>query len=87
MPKKRKARRPNIPLHTGPVATQPSAPATPARGKASASASAPVARQSGAASATQIKADYTHVVGDLKRIAMLGGGLIAILVILSFFLR
>jgi hypothetical protein len=35
----------------------------------------------------QIPTDYDHVVADLKRIALYGGGLIAILVALSFFIR
>jgi hypothetical protein len=43
------------------------------------------ARPSGAVG--QINADYTHVLGDLKRIAIYGGGLIALLIVLSFFIR
>lgn len=34
-----------------------------------------------------IDADYTHVVSDLKRIGILAGGLIAVLVALSFFIK
>jgi len=84
MPKKRKARRPNIPLYTGPIPLE-SPPAPPARDSAGA-ARIPVPARAGAA-AGQIKADYAHVVGDLKRIAMLGGGLIVVLIALSFFIR
>ncbi len=88
MPKKRKARRPNIPLHTGPIPVEAPAPEAPVRRPGSSNSAAnPPARQAGSGAAGQIKADYTHVVGDLKRIAALGGGLIAILIILSFFLR
>lgn len=88
MPKKRKARRPNIPLHTGPVPLESPSPAAPVRGQAGQGGAANLAaRQAGPAAAGQIKADYAHVIGDLKRIAALGGGLIAILIILSFFLR
>jgi hypothetical protein len=81
--KKRKARRPNIPLYTGPVPLETSAPpASPARVRNA--AAAPVRSVAGA---SQIKTDYTYVVNDLKRIAVLGGGLVAVLIVLSFFIR
>ena len=88
MPKKRKARRPNVPLYTGPVA--PSAPAEASTGQAggaSGKAANLPARLAQPPLVGQIKADYSHVISDLKRIALLGGGLIAVLVVLSFFLR
>ncbi len=37
--------------------------------------------------AEAINADYTHVVSDLKRIGLLAGSLIAVLVALSFFIK
>jgi hypothetical protein len=85
MPKKRKARRPNIPLYTGPVPLDSPPPAAAAPAAAGAGRTAMQARAGGVPG--QIKADYTHVIGDLKRIAVLGGGLIVVLVVLSFFIR
>jgi hypothetical protein len=84
MPKKRKARRPNVPLHTGPVPLNAPPPAAAPAPASSGRAAAPAAAHSPAG---QINADYTHVVGDLKRIALFGGGLIAVLVVLSFFIQ
>ncbi|MBI3243704.1 MAG: hypothetical protein HYZ49_15575 [Chloroflexi bacterium] len=77
--KSKKARRPNVPMYTGPVA-----PAQPAAAGGGEAASAP---RSGLAPRETITADYTHVVSDLKRIGLLAGGLIAILVVLSFFIK
>ncbi len=36
---------------------------------------------------TEFNPDYTHVKRDLRRIAMLAGGFVVILVALSFFIR
>jgi hypothetical protein len=38
-------------------------------------------------SSTDFNPDYTHVKNDLKRIAVLAGTFITILIVLSFFLR
>ncbi len=38
-------------------------------------------------SAVEFNPDYSYVIKDLKRIAVLAGGFTALLVILSFFLR
>ena len=88
MPKKRKARRRNIPLHTGPVPLEtPVQSSSTASPKAQAGARSFTTPARASSSLGQIQADYTHVVGDLKRIAVFGGGLIAVLIILSFFIR
>lgn len=84
MPKKRKARRPNIPLYTGPIPMETSSAASPARDVGGEGGLVP-ARS--ASSSTQINADYTHIVNDLKRIGVLAGGFIVILIVLSFFIR
>ena len=82
--KKRKARRPNIPLHTGPVPLESSAPGMPAPVR---SAAREVSAPRPSANPAQIKSDYTYVINDLKRIAIIGGGLIVALVVLSLFIR
>jgi len=41
---------------------------------------------SGAGRASEFKPDYTYVIKDLKRIAVLAGAIIAGLIVLSFFL-
>jgi len=77
--KSKKTRRPNVPMYTGPTA-----PAQPAAGGGETQA---VASRISSAPRETISADYTHVVSDLKRIGLLAGGLIAILVVLSFFIK
>ena len=49
----------------------------------------PTSRRPGATppTATEFNPDYTHVKADLSRIGLLAGTFIALLVILSFFLR
>lgn len=89
--KARKARTPNVPLHTGPLQPAPSAgpdtlTARPAKVSASNQAGAVVMRT--AANRTEgIQADYTHVVSDLRRISLLAGGLLVVLVALSFIIK
>ena len=78
--KKRRARRPNVPLYTGPV----SPTAAPARDIGGGELATP---QRAAGPASEISADYTHIINDLKRIGMLAGGFIAILIALSFFIK
>jgi|CXWL01.1.fsa_nt_gi hypothetical protein len=77
--KSKKARRPNVPMYTGPV--------TPAQTTSADGGDTQVALRPTAAPRETINADYTHVVSDLKRIGLLAGGLIAILVVLSFFIK
>jgi hypothetical protein len=84
MPKKRKARRPNIPLYAGPIPLDKSSAAPAARDVGGAGGVIPARA---ASSLTQINADYTHIVNDLKRIGVLAGGFIVILIVLSFFIR
>ncbi len=76
--KSKKARRPNVPMYTGPV--------TPAQ-TTSAGGDMLAAPRTTAAPRETINADYTHVVSDLKRIGLLAGGLIAVLVALSLFIK
>ncbi len=47
----------------------------------------PVASSRAQSMSTEFNPDYTHVISDLKRIGILAGSFIAILVVLSFFLR
>lgn len=88
--KSKKARTPNIPMYTGPVETT-SAPKGSAGGGGSLSVSSSAATASArTASATRteiIQADYTHVVSDLRRIGLLAGSLIVVIVALSFFIK
>lgn len=78
--KSKKARRPNVPMYTGPV--QPTVTVTTGAGGGGAATVAPRAVRT-----ETIEADYTHVVSDLKRIGLLAGSLVAILVALSFFIK
>ena len=68
--KRRRDRRPNIPMATlsGLQNQDPDAPSRPA------------------SVLEQFHADYTHVKRDLRRIGLLAGSIIAILVVLSFIL-
>jgi hypothetical protein len=47
----------------------------------------PVASSRQAASSAEFNPDYTHVVKDLKRIGVLAGSFVVVLVALSFILR
>ena len=62
-----------------PAVSRPATPATAVRRPAG----APHARRS----FSQAIADYSYVPGDLRRIAILAGGLVVLLAGLSFFLR
>lgn len=79
--KPKRARRPNVPMYTGPV--QPTATGG---GGTTISSNAPSSRPA-SSRAEAINADYTHVVSDLKRIGLLAGSLIVVLVALSFFIK
>ncbi|HLB45848.1 MAG TPA: hypothetical protein VJL59_02370 [Anaerolineales bacterium] len=79
--KSKRARRPNVPMYTGPV--QPTATGG---GGTTISSSVSSFRPASSRSET-IDADYTHVVSDLKRIGLLAGSLIVVLVVLSFFIK
>ncbi len=88
--KSKRARRPNVPMQTGPV--QPTeVVGGEAKQPAAQSAARPSTRAASRAvalgGAETINADYSHVISDLKRIGALAGGLIAILVVLSFFIK
>lgn len=47
----------------------------------------PVRSSATPTSSTEFNPDYTYVIADLKRIGILAGSFITILVVLSFFLR
>lgn len=47
----------------------------------------PVRSSSTPSSSTEFNPDYSYVISDLKRIGVLAGTFITILVVLSFFLR
>jgi hypothetical protein len=86
--KARKARTPNVPRYTGP--TQSGSGGGGSLTVESSAPSATTTSGTAAARATRteaITADYTHVVSDLKRIAVLAGGLIVVLVILTFIIK
>ena len=76
--KSKKARRPNVPMYTGPI--QP----TETAGGGEMQAAAP---RPNAVNRETINADYTHVMSDLRRIGLLAGSLIVILVALSFIIK
>jgi len=77
--KSKKARKPNVPLYTGPIQATGSG-----GGGLTIEAATPTARP---ARAEAIQADYSHTVSDLRRIGLLAGILIAGLVALSFFIK
>ena len=72
--KRRKLRRPNVPLATGPTAAV-------GGGREAATELRPARPEPAAIF------DYTYVKKDLVRIGVLAGGFIAILVTLSFFIK
>ena len=79
--KSKKARKPNVPLYTGPIQ------ATGSGGGGLAIETATTASAARPARAEAIQADYSHTVSDLRRIGLLAGILIAGLVALSFFIK
>ncbi len=81
--KSKKARRPNVPMYTGPVQA---ASAETAGGGAITKSVTPAPYSTGQRTEA-IQADYTNTFSDLKRIGLLAGGLIIILVALSFFIK
>lgn len=62
-----------------PAAPRPAAPAYAPR--------RPAGQQQPRRSFSQSIADYSYVAGDLQRIGLLAGGLVVLLVALSFFVR
>ncbi len=63
-------------------AAAPAAPAVRAAPRASAGASGAYAR-----STSGITADYRYVVNDLRRLAVVAAAILALLVVMSFFIR
>ena len=80
--KSKKARKPNVPMYTGPVQ-----PASIGSGGGGTTAGASPSPRASVQRIEGIQADYSHTISDLKRIGLLAGGLIAILVVLSFFIK
>lgn len=88
--KSKKARTPNVPLYTGPVQpveTPESVTARPAKASKTSSASSSLASTRALPRTEGITADYTHIVSDLRRIAMLAGGVLVVLVALAFIIK
>jgi hypothetical protein len=88
--KSRKTRTPNVPIYTGPVplAEGETLTARPAKAsKPSASASSSSSSLRALPRTEGITADYTHIVSDLRRIAMLAGGVLVVLVALAFIIK
>jgi hypothetical protein len=73
--KAKKLRRPNVPLATAP---------STARGGGLEVVGQPASSR---AEPAPVTFDYTHVKRDLKRIGILAGSFIVVLVVLSFFIR
>lgn len=86
MPKKRRDRRPNVPMQTGPIPLETTETRAPSRSASVRNVSEPAQARTASAQ-SGLKTDFTIVLADLKRIAVIGGGLIAVLVVLSFFIR
>jgi hypothetical protein len=84
--KSRKARTPNVPTYTGPVIAEGTAGGGDTLTARNAKATAPTATRAPART-EGIQADYTHIVSDLRRIGLLAGGLLVVLVILSFIIK
>lgn len=70
--KARKLRTPNVP-----TSFEPTAPVV----------AAPVRTEARVSEAAAPQFDYSHTVSDLKRIALIAGSFIAVLVILTFVIR
>ncbi len=86
--KAKKARTPNIPMYTGPVEQTTTTRGSGGGGgtvSVSSPASTVTARTPGRTEV--IQADYTYVISDLKRIGLLAGSLIVVIVALSFFIK
>jgi len=62
-------------------------PAEPAAPQTSGSGGGGVPSMPRSSRTETIQADYTYVITDLKRIGLLAGFLIGVLVVLSFFIR
>ena len=82
--KPKKLRSPNVPG----AAMMMSTGAAPAQARGGGQELASAARQMRAApAAAQANFDYTYVKKDLSRIAVLAGSFVAILIVLSFFIK
>ncbi len=89
--KSRKARTPNVPRYTGPVqvvdGVAGGGETLTARPAKATVAATPAAVRAATARTEGIQADYTHIVSDLRRIGALAGGILVVLVILSFIIK
>ncbi len=83
--KPRKLRTPNLPAT--PAANAPTTPPAQARAGGQELASQPRLSRPGPVVATTANFDYTYVRKDLRRIGILAGSFIVVLVALSFFIR
>jgi len=86
--KSRKSRTPNVPVYTGPVPLAEGETLTARPAKASKPAAVSSSTSTRALPRTEgITADYTHIVSDLRRIGMLAGGVLVVLVALAFIIK
>jgi hypothetical protein len=84
--KPKKLRTPNVPSGQGATTTVAAAPAS-VRSMGQPLPSPSRQMRAAPAAATQASFDYTYVKKDLSRIAVLAGSFIAILIVLSFFIK
>ena len=79
--KAKRLRRPNVPLAVGPIAQRPAGTAAVGGGAETVAGPGPSRSEP-----VPVAFDYTHIKKDLKRIGVLAGSFIVILVVLSFVL-
>jgi hypothetical protein len=92
--KAKKTRTPNVPMYTGPVQPESAGGGTdtvtarPAKVSARPVAAPAATTSARAMSRTEgITADYTHIVSDLRRIGILAGAMLVVLIVLSFIIK
>ncbi|MGH2522949.1 MAG: hypothetical protein ACRDH2_10645 [Anaerolineales bacterium] len=85
--KSKRARRPNVPMATGPVVAPTLEPSRAVGGRLEAAGDANAQPRGRGTEPAPVKFDYTHIKKDLTRIGVLAGSFIAVLVILSFIIK
>ena len=87
MPKKTRKMKQRAAIRRGAVATQPQSDVEETGAFASASVAPSRVLLSSARPVTPLTFDYTHIYGDLKRIALFAGFFFAVLIVLSFVIK
>jgi hypothetical protein len=88
MPKKTRKMKQRAAMRRGAVAAQPQENEVEATGASTSEAPAPArVLLSSARPATPLTFDYTHIYGDLKRIALFASFFFIVLVVLSFVIK